>query len=152
MLADDKLRGRDTGSDGYRDAARYVVSQLSRAGLDAAGESGYYQTVPLHSVHFATERSTVEFVRPNGQIRSLQWQREITIIPRVGTPAIFDAPLGFTGWETPASLVSGRILAALAAAFRAGGAERLSRQIADHGRVRFEAVQGRPATTARAPR
>jgi hypothetical protein len=114
MLANDKLRGRDTGSDGYRDAARYVVSQFSRAGLDAAGESGYYQTVPLHSVHFATERSSVEFVRPNGQIRSLQWQREITIIPRVGTPAIFDAPLGFTGWETPASLVSGRILAALA--------------------------------------
>jgi hypothetical protein len=114
VLADDKLQGRDTGSAGYREAARYVVSQFTQAGLAGAGESGYYQPVPLQSVHFAAERSSVEFVRPNGQIRPLQWQREITIIPRVGTPAVFDAPLGFTGWETPASLVPGRILAALA--------------------------------------
>jgi len=37
-LSNDSLEGRDTGSKGYRTAARYVVAQFERAGLKAAGE------------------------------------------------------------------------------------------------------------------
>jgi hypothetical protein len=114
VLASDRLQGRDTGSEGYRRAAQYVVDQFVRAGLTPAGDTGFYQPVALHSVHFAAEKSSVELIRANGEVRPLQWQREIAIIPRVGIPDTFDAPLGFTGWETPASLVPGRILAALA--------------------------------------
>src|SRR5687767_15715073 len=64
-LADDRMRGRDTGSDGYRRAAAYVVDQFTRAGLDPAGDSagpgqaGFYQRVPLHGVRFVADRSTL---------------------------------------------------------------------------------------------
>jgi hypothetical protein len=114
VLAGDAMKGRDTGSEGYRKAAAYVASHFAHAGLAAAGESDYYQHVPLHAVQFLTEQSSVELVRPNGEVKPLRWQRQIAITPLGGMPATFDAALGFTGWETPADLVSGRILAALA--------------------------------------
>jgi Zn-dependent M28 family amino/carboxypeptidase len=46
FLADDALEGRAPGRRGSRIAARYIVSQLVRAGVEPIG-SGYYQTVPL---------------------------------------------------------------------------------------------------------
>ena len=42
-LADDKLEGRNTGSEGYRKAAVYVAGEFERAGLQPAGTSGYFQ-------------------------------------------------------------------------------------------------------------
>jgi hypothetical protein len=36
-LANDDLAGRDTGSEGYRKAAAYVVKQFEAAGLRPAG-------------------------------------------------------------------------------------------------------------------
>ena len=47
FLADDLLRGRDTGSEGYRIAANYVVAEFARLGLSPAGNDGYFQEVPL---------------------------------------------------------------------------------------------------------
>ena len=44
-LADDGLEGRQTGSDGYRKAVDYVVSQFEQAGLKPAGSKGYLQSV-----------------------------------------------------------------------------------------------------------
>jgi hypothetical protein len=44
-LADDGLEGRQTGSDGYRKAAAYVVEQFEKAGLKPAGTNGYLQSV-----------------------------------------------------------------------------------------------------------
>src|SRR5260370_14050071 len=40
-LANDSLAGRDTGSEGYKKAAAYVVEQFQRAGLKPPGESGW---------------------------------------------------------------------------------------------------------------
>ena len=113
-LSGDAMQGRDTGSEGHRKAAAYVVSRFTRAGLTPAGERGFYQPVPLHAVRLAVERSTVEIVRPNGDVRRLQWLRQISSAARVAPPAPFDAPLGFTGWETSSELAAGRILVALA--------------------------------------
>ena len=36
-LANDGMEGRDTGSDGYRKAERYVTAEFARAGLKPAG-------------------------------------------------------------------------------------------------------------------
>jgi hypothetical protein len=36
-LADNKLEGRNTGSEGYRKAAAYVAGEFERAGLKPAG-------------------------------------------------------------------------------------------------------------------
>src|SRR5579885_2426107 len=65
-LSNDSMEGRDTGSEGYRRAARYVVTQFERAGLKPAGEKGYYQTVPLHEVRFRADQSEAELVRKDG--------------------------------------------------------------------------------------
>jgi hypothetical protein len=59
----DSLSGRDTGSEGYRKAAAYVVQQFRRAGLKPAGENGdWYQPVKLHVVRSRTDQSEVSLV------------------------------------------------------------------------------------------
>lgn len=110
-LSNDSLQGRDTGSEGYRKAAAYVVAQFERSGLKPAGEHGFYQTVPLHEVRFREDRSTVELVRANGT-EKLEWLRQISIPARLGTPESIDAPLVFAGSaEAPGGLdLKGKIL------------------------------------------
>ncbi|WP_417461395.1 M28 family metallopeptidase [Kordiimonas sp.] len=50
FLADDLLRGRDTGSEGYRIAANYVAAEYARLGLKPAGAGGsYFQEVPFRT-------------------------------------------------------------------------------------------------------
>jgi len=47
VLADDSLAGRDTGSRGSAAAARIIAAELARAGFAPAGDSGFFQRVPL---------------------------------------------------------------------------------------------------------
>jgi hypothetical protein len=49
-LADDSLEGRDTGSRGSAAAARLIAAELRAAGVRPAGDSGYFQRVPLGRV------------------------------------------------------------------------------------------------------
>lgn len=95
-LANDSLQGRDTGSEGYRKAAAYVVSQFQRAGLKPAGESGYYQTVPLHVVRFRADQSEIALVRKSG-ITKLRWLQQVTVPARLGLPETVEAGLVFDG-------------------------------------------------------
>ena len=46
-LADDSLEGRDTGSRGSAAAARIIAAELRAAGARPAGDSGYFQRVPV---------------------------------------------------------------------------------------------------------
>src|SRR5258707_11061289 len=48
VLADDKMEGRNTGSEGHKRAALYVAEQFDNAGLAPAGTAGYMQAVKLH--------------------------------------------------------------------------------------------------------
>jgi hypothetical protein len=41
IMASDANDGRDTGSEGYRRAEKYVIEQFQRLGLRAAGEQGF---------------------------------------------------------------------------------------------------------------
>jgi hypothetical protein len=55
FLASDVLEGRDTPSRGLDVAAEYIAAQFRRAGLEPAGDDGYFQTasrepVKLHNV------------------------------------------------------------------------------------------------------
>ncbi len=43
FLADDKLEGRQTGSDGEKAAADYLVSRFEALGLETKGTEGYFQ-------------------------------------------------------------------------------------------------------------
>lgn len=46
-LADDSLEGRATGTVGSEKAARIIADAMQRAGLQPAGDSGYFQRVPV---------------------------------------------------------------------------------------------------------
>ncbi len=50
FLASDSLRGRRTGSPGSAMAAEFIASQLESFGVEPAGDSGYYQPVPMARV------------------------------------------------------------------------------------------------------
>src|SRR4051794_3481670 len=119
-LSGDDLKGRDTGSEGYRKAAAYVVDQLSRAGVKPSGETGWYQKVPLRVVRLRTDQSQIEL---SG--RPLRWLHEISLPARVGLPESIDAPLVFEGTEGEPVDVKGAIVVRLGApggtAARGGG-------------------------------
>ncbi|HEX7120282.1 MAG TPA: M28 family peptidase [Longimicrobiales bacterium] len=63
FLADDRLRGRGTGTAGARRAARYIRDQLRRIGVPgAAADGAYLQPVPLReaTIDDAATRVVVE--------------------------------------------------------------------------------------------
>lgn len=47
VLAADSLRGRATATSGAAKAARLIAEAMHEMGLQPAGDSGYYQRVPL---------------------------------------------------------------------------------------------------------
>ncbi|MBL8233422.1 MAG: M28 family peptidase [Bryobacterales bacterium] len=78
FLADDKLQGRETGSEGHKTAARYVAAEFERAGLKPVGSNGYLQPVKLRSQRIDESASSIE-IQVNGE-----WQK-LTL----GTDAYF---------------------------------------------------------------
>lgn len=50
ILAADSMEGRKTGTPGAHRAARFLAAELERYGIEAAGDDGYYQRVPLARV------------------------------------------------------------------------------------------------------
>jgi Zn-dependent M28 family amino/carboxypeptidase len=95
-LSGDDLQGRDTGSEGYRKAAAYVVKEFAAAGLKPAGESGdWYQSVPMRKVKLRTDQSSAELVASDGKVKKLEWLRQITAPARAGAPESVDMPLVF---------------------------------------------------------
>lgn len=60
FLADDLLRGRDTGSEGYRIAANYVAAEYARLGLKPLGDNGtYFQEVPFQKAKLNRETAAM---------------------------------------------------------------------------------------------
>ena len=60
MFAADGFRGREAGTPDATRAARFIVERLAFLGLEPAGDSGYYQRVPLERQAFLpTTRITV---------------------------------------------------------------------------------------------
>ena len=91
-MASDANEGRDTGSEGYRRAERYVVEQFEKLGLKPAGEKGYAQPVALHSVELDAGATTVDLVR-EGKPERLRFLEEVAITAGVGLPESIEAPV-----------------------------------------------------------
>src|SRR5450755_4163701 len=63
VLASDQMEGRETGSEGLRKAAAYIVDQLKADGLQPAGSNGFYQPVKFVSRQIEESGSSLALVR-----------------------------------------------------------------------------------------
>jgi hypothetical protein len=97
FLADDKLEGRNTGSEGYRKAAVYVAGEYERAGLKPAGTSGYFQPVKFQSREIVEEHSSLVLER-DGKAEPLTLGEDAAISMRVDPAERVEAPLVFVGY------------------------------------------------------
>ena len=96
-LADDSMRGRETGSPEHRRAAEYVAGAFQRAGLVPAGTDGWFQPVRFQVRRIAEGRSSLALVR-GAKAESLNFGRDATINLRSSRAGKVDAPLVFIGY------------------------------------------------------
>ena len=67
FLADDKLQGRNIGTEGYQKAVEYVTGQFQRLGLKAAGTQGYLQPVAFVTRQLVEDQSSLALVRDGAE-------------------------------------------------------------------------------------
>ena len=96
-LADDGLEGRQTGTDGYRKAAAYVVEQFERAGLKPAGTKGYFQSVQFTQRRILEDQSRLALVR-GGKEDVLRFGDDAAVNLRAELAPSVEAPLVFVGY------------------------------------------------------
>jgi hypothetical protein len=97
FLADDKLEGRDTGSEGFRKAAAYVAGQFEKLGLKPGGASGYEQPVKFQTRTVVAGESSVSLVR-DGSVEALAPGQEATLGGRSEAAGEITAPMVFVGY------------------------------------------------------
>src|ERR1039458_8286016 len=68
FLADDKLAGREVGSDGYNEAVTYVAGKMQTFGLKPAGASGYLQPIEFETRQLVEDESSLTLVRNGDEI------------------------------------------------------------------------------------
>ena len=85
FLADDKLEGRQTGTDGEKKASEYLIKRFKEIGLEAKGTEGYLQTFsfkpktdPHKEVEFTTNADST--ITGNNVIGYINNNAEKTII------------------------------------------------------------------------
>ena len=97
VLAADNMEGRDTGSRGLKKAEAYVVGQLKNAGLQPAGEEGYYQPVKFVSRQLVEQESNAALLR-HGKAEPLTLGEDAIFSTRVDLAPEVEAPLVFVGY------------------------------------------------------
>ena len=97
VLADDKMEGRETGSPGLERAEAYVVEQLKQAGVEPAGEGGYYQKVRFVSRSIDEKNSNMALVK-DGKAEALTLGDDAFFSTRVDLAPNVEAPLVFVGY------------------------------------------------------
>ena len=96
-LADDRLEGRNTGSEGHRKAAEYVAREFERAGLKPAGTEGYLQPVQLISREIDEDPLEPD-VDPATGPEPLALGQDAIISSRIEPPPTVEAELVFAGY------------------------------------------------------
>ena len=105
FLANDAMKGRDTGSAEHRKAAEYVAEHFKSAGLQPGGTKGYFQPVPFRSRRINEEESSLSLVRrlqggdTLGEIDAqVLLGEEATFSMRIEPAPNVEAPLVFAGY------------------------------------------------------
>ncbi len=78
FLASDDMRGRDTGSDGYRRSAEYVAKQFADAGLQPGGTSGFMQQIEFEVRRIDEANSSLSLERA-GKTEALKLGDDATL-------------------------------------------------------------------------
>jgi hypothetical protein len=100
-LSNDTIQGRDTGTEAYERAAKYVAAQFKAAGLKPAGDNGtFFQRVPMHQIALIEDKSSVDIVNAEGKSTILHFPTEVTTVPRE-QPFSIEAPMIFLGYGLP---------------------------------------------------
>ena len=97
FLADDDMRGRETGSPEHRKAANYVADAFERAGLQPAGSDEYLQPVTFRSRRIDESKSSLALVR-KGKVTPVVLGDEASFGMRIDAAPEVDAPLVFAGY------------------------------------------------------
>ena len=95
-LADDKLEGRNTGSEGYRKAVEYVAGQYEKFGLKPAGTDGYLQQVKFETRQLIEKDSSLELVR-DGKAEPIKLGEEANLTARGDSSGPVEAGMVFVG-------------------------------------------------------
>jgi len=96
-LAGDNMQGRNTGSEAYMAAARYVAGQFETVGLRPAGGDGYFQPVEFLSRQIDEANSTLALVR-DGALVPLTLGEHAYFNNRIALAPETEAPLVFAGY------------------------------------------------------
>lgn len=99
-LADDKLKGRQPGKEGYQMAVDYVVNQFTQIGITPGGDNGtYIQKLILRRATVDNKMSKAVLIDQSGNVDSLAAGKDIFIVPGVIQHEVqVEAPLVFVGY------------------------------------------------------
>ena len=92
FLADDKLEGRNAGSEGHGQAVEYVAGQFRALGLKPV-----IQTVPFLTKQIDEPNSSLELIR-DGKATKLTFGKEANIAMRSDPAEFVEAPMVFVGY------------------------------------------------------
>ncbi|HEX3166519.1 MAG TPA: M28 family peptidase [Chitinophagaceae bacterium] len=99
-LADDKLKGRLPGTEGYQLAVDYVIDQYKKIGLTPAGDNGGYTQKVLIRKSIVENSSAVVVLKDKfGNIDSLTFMKDFAPAPNpINKNASADGQLVFAGY------------------------------------------------------
>ena len=87
-LADDKLKGRLPGTEGYQMAVDYVVEQYKKIGLIPAGDhNSYLQKIILRKATLDNASLALVLKDNNGNTDTISSRRDFTVIPHPLKPS-----------------------------------------------------------------
>jgi Zn-dependent M28 family amino/carboxypeptidase len=100
QIADDRNEGRQTGSQGYRRAARYVISRFEALGLQPSGENGGFEQSVAFEQQVVDQGASAAVLTGTGVPDRRLSVGEDMIVSAGGAarPDRVDAPLVFVGY------------------------------------------------------
>jgi hypothetical protein len=99
-LADDKLKGRMPGTEGYQMAVDYVVDQFQKMGIQPGGDPGQYtQKLILRKSVVNNSTAKAALKDKNGNVDSLIFSKDFQPVPHpMSATASGEGPLVFLGY------------------------------------------------------
>jgi aminopeptidase YwaD len=95
-LASDELKGRDSGSEGCLEAARYIENEFKKYGLTPLFDGSYMQEFPFISTIQLTDNNLLTITLPDTELNPVLHEDYITV-PFSGNADV-DAKLVFAGF------------------------------------------------------